>query len=657
MRIPQGFADSINLKSKKEKLFLHESGEDPLFHRGFTHHAMEALLWARAPNGDCEDSKRLLLLQAHMMISHMAILEVEYKAVETPGKAIPKEEVFKSLYVPCMFARKFARDDWSKALSALPPFADMDSYIDTLDGLGTALSRSKSTLWMDIPREELMQALAGISFFIKRATFGKEYHKRIHKNAGSTGVGHNNISGSGSGSSGSDDENRNGVFEFSLTKGNATLKQELDAIGEAPEDHLPHRSFLLTHGGAIAAEHVLAVKARENQKLPRGYSEPQPSECLQLICAMRANPKWFANLREAKEITAWTESLFFLSCSPRQATELSVGFAETPLDQCDFMLRLADGASGDDEFPPRFRVRAIEPPYRTQYVPIEGERSREDYFEIADLGGVFRSVREYVDALTADEQRPEAFFKGIENASLKIFSRTEQEYSSIVNRFSASIGLGDRVTSSGLGKVLAQRYIEQGDEVSSALLSCSEPSLASVRRWYFTPKTEQLRIVHKLGFESLWSGLPPKVVQRTFQPILEASETCVGSRRCADFGYIKQLVSHLQSAVTESCANRTVAQRRQVFCRRHNALTMLSVWALNLSVGMRSTMHLYLHPSEYDRVTGMGTFVDKGQQKARPYRLSKYAMEIAAEYDGYSSAAAVARSSLWIRETAKNCRN
>ncbi len=347
----------------------------------------------------------------------------------------------------------------------------------------------------------------------------------------------------------------------------------------------------------------------------------------------RAHPEYFGTLRQAKELTAWTEVVFFNSCSPEQATGLLVGFPETPLQDCDFMLRMAENPFDDGWFPPRVRVRAIEPLYETEYFPIEGERARVSHFELPDIGGICVPLRELLREVQNDGNRPEVCPDSIRRQAVKIFSGAAGTYESIVNRVSAAAGLGDRVTASGLGQVMFQRYTEKGDFVSAALLSCSEPKVASVRRWYFTPEIEHLRYIHRLGTESVLAEFPPPWNSRRPRPTLDQSGEFVGSRRCAELNFVRRQVGVLRSIVEDSYPVRSTQQRLSAFAKRHNSVTMLAVWAIDLSVGMRSTKHPYFHASEYDRETGVGSLYEKG--KFRPYCLSQLAMEIAEKFDSY----------------------
>ena len=632
---PSTLADAAEFSVPEKHLFLNEEGKDPLFRRGMLQHGLEALLWMTPPDTDPENIRRFVLLQAQMTVAHMAILSVEHQAASDRGIAAPSQEIFNSTYQPCMFARKFTRPDWIAALRFLPLIIDSASYADAFCDLRSVTPQTSNPAFKKMDAAEFGRAVAGICSFIERGAKQGLYHKRAFHGRQTFREAKERSPKPTAEPPNREGNRENGASEFTLTVGSPALKNQLDRDSECPEDHFPIRTFILTDGGPLAATHVLAAKARENQMLPWRYREPRPRDFATLVDTMRAHPEQFDEPQMAKETIAWSEFLFFQGCSANQATELLVGFPSTPTVDCDFMLRIAEDPNDDGAFPPRVRVRVIEPPYTTEFFPIEGERSRVNYFEIPDLGGVCHSVREVLRELQRNAKHPEAQPEMIRCRALKIFSHGSDSYADVVSTISASLGLEDRVDASGLGKVMFQRFVESGDIASAALLGCSEHRLASVRRWYFTPTVKALRHLHERAVESVFLELPDGWKPRHRKMHLEDPGQSVGSRRCAVFEHVHQLVGILQSIVYESSAVRTVRQRNELFVRKHNALTMLAVWVVDLSVGMRNTDHPYFHASEYDPITGIGSFADKGEEKARSYCLSRLTIETLRKYDQY----------------------
>jgi hypothetical protein len=616
LRKPAEFADVTGLLGEERRRFLLADGQDPLRGIGMKKHQLEALLWTEVQDQGKEENTRYLLLQGQMIIAQASILQIAYTFAATEGAQIPEPVVLRSLNEPNLFARRFANERWLGALRHLPLIAEATEYAKGLETLRKNLRNGTTEDESEIP-EKVDETLAGIVSHIGRGQEKQAYEKRAFN--------------------GRNSEHRSeskGENEFTITSGSNATRIELEKDGECPEDHLRTRTFILADS-EVAVSHQLAAKARENQMLPRRYREPHPGEYALLIGQMQAHPEQFKSPLEAKEVIAWTQTVFFYGCSPKQAASLLVGFPDTPLADCDFMLRLAKSQEGDQIFPPRMRVRALEPEYKTPYIRIEGERERVWYFELADLAGVCNSIRDLLSELQRGADQSDVSPEAIRTCAMKIFSQKADTYEEIVNGFAASIGLGDRVAVSGLGKVLFQRYVEAGDVVSAALLTCDHPTLASVRRWYFSPSVNFLRCVHRLGVESVVAQLPKGFSVLGGVPALGNSTEYVGSRRCAEFEFIRTRVEILQCMVKGPVAVRSIQERRRAFTSKHNALTMLAIWAVDLSVGMRSSTRPYLHASKYDRTTGMGSLWDKGIKKARPFCLSELAMCIAEAHDRY----------------------
>lgn len=616
LKNPAKFAEGAGLTGNERLHLLADVGRDPLWGVALEYHQLEALLWAEVADQGKEEPARFLVLQGQMVIAQAAILDLAYTSAATQGAQLPGSDVFHSLREPNLFARRFAEEHWLEGLRRLPLIAAPSGYANALVALRKELRSESKEPGSKIPKK-IDETLAGIISHIRRGQEKQAYEKRAFKGRSSE---HRSES--------------NGGSEFTISKGSAAARIAIEESGECPEDQMRVRTFILADS-EVAVSHVLAARARENQMLPRRYREPQPCEYAQLIEQMRSHPDQFESPLTAPEIIAWTKVVLFQGCSAEQATALHVGFPDTPLADCDFMLRMAETPEGDRVFSPRMRVRAIEPDYTTPYVPIEGERQRISHFEVADLAGVCDSIRGLMRELRTGAGRPDASSEAIRARAVKIFFQQADTYAKAVDDFAASIGIGDRVTVSGLSRILFQRHQEAGDVVSAALLTCARPTLASVRRWYFTPSVDFLRRVHRLGTESILKELPKGLTATRTTTVSGNSTEYVGSRRCADFEFIHGHAGILRGVVKAPVAVRTSQERRRVFSSKHNALTMLAIWAIDISVGMRSSKHPYFHQSEYDRTTGMGSFSDKGIKKARSFCLSELAMQIADTHDSY----------------------
>jgi len=640
---PEKFADYLGLIDPQRSSFLDHTGRDPLKGKALKKHGLEGLLWPVLNPSEKDTYLRYLLLQGQMLIAQVSILTVEFAVARSTRAGHPDEAVYQYVYGPCLHARDFSRSDWSKALGRLPggclPDPSLSNAIDPgqyREALDRLIAESKQTdgpTFYGVEKEEFREALGSISAFIARGIAGRKYHKRKHDGNGQTNrlpvsVATRTVSADG------DSSTEFPVAEIvTRTRGASEDREELDRAGECPEDHLPRRQFILTAGGPHLAEHVRAAYDRANQLLPNRYNESHPGEFSSLIVAMHTARGHFASRKDQLELIAWTEAIFWLGCSPAQATGIAVGLPQTPLPiDFDFFLRLEDSEGPETAFFPRIRIRAIEPPYRSEYVPIEGERDRQKFFEIADLGGLAHPIRELLDELKSGGERSDLL--RMHEQAVRVFLEQEDTYRKRLSDFVQAAGLRFRVDPSELGKILLQRAKEAGDIVSADLITCKNHHLAEVRRWYFTPTIEHLRSVHERAVSEIMAELP--LVgwdSKASTSRLPKDEQYVGSRRCVDLEFLKKSVQTVRDIVGEVVAVRTDKDRRQKFAEKHNALTVLAVWAIDICVGMRSTTHLYLHHSQYDGKTGFGSITEKG--KARAFQLCESGREIAAKYDQY----------------------
>lgn len=229
-------------------------------------------------------------------------------------------------------------------------------------------------------------------------------------------------------------------------------------------------------------------------------------------------------------------------------------------------------------------------------------------------------------------ERPD--LQNIRAQAVKIFQESEETYVKRLSDFIESAKLGFRISASELGKVLFQRAKEVGDIVSADLITCKDHHLADVRRWYFTPSIEHLRGVHERATSSVLADMGFGAWQKELETLrLPRDERYVGSRRCVELDFIEQAVTKLRDIVEEVVAVRTDRDRRREFALKHNALTVLAVWAIDICIGKRGTTHLYLHRSQYDGKTGFGSITEKG--KARAFRLCESGLGIAGKYEQY----------------------
>ena len=385
-------------------MFLDVGRGDPLHHRGKKLHGLEGLLWLQVPERHPEGRARFVLLQGQMLVAQVSILEEEYESAQSRSASAPEEALYRSLYEACLFAGRFANPTWSDALSRLPIILEPTDYLNKLKTLRSEIREGSANQLANVPAA-LDETLGSICALINRGITQKDYRKKSYYGRGpgsSTASRPTTAAPAGLGPP------ADSIEFITRTFGTAGQRRELEERAESPEDHLPRRDFILTHGGQMAASHYCAALDRENQLLPGRITEPPPGEYLRLLRAMRAHPEKLGSRREAIEFIAWTETVLWLSCSANQATELRIAYPETPIEASDFLLRMSEDANRNQEFSPCVRVRAIEPPYESEYFPVEGERRREDHLELPDLGGLSCSIRELLRELDQNQERPEA---------------------------------------------------------------------------------------------------------------------------------------------------------------------------------------------------------------------------------------------------------
>ncbi len=635
---PERFADDLGMVGPQRSSFLAATDGDPLKRKAIKRHGLEGLLWPVLNPSQKDNYLKYLLLQGQMLIAQVSILTVEFAVARSTAAGVPDQDIYQYIYGPCLRARDFSQDEWSEALGRLPkPCAsnpiDPEQYRKALDELIEESRRGDGQTFCGVWKGDFRETLGSISAFIERGIAGRKYRKRKHDGNGQNdrrpvSVTTRTVNADGESSTASAE-----AEIVTRTRGTLEEREELDRAGECPEDHLPRRQIILTAGGPRAAEHVRAAHDRANQLLPNRFLEPHPSEFARLISAMRTGRRHFTSGEEQLELIAWTEAVLWLGCSPAQATGLMVGLPQTPPPiDFDFFLRLADSENPKAAFVPRTCVRVIEPPYRTEYIPISGERRRKSCFELTGICDLAWPIGELLEHLRFRGERPDLLTIG--EQAVKIFPGSEETYVKRLSDFMESAKLNFRISPSELGKVLFQRAKEVGDIVSADLITCKGHSLADVRRWYFTPTVEHLRSVHERAVLRIMADLGEAGWEKELATRrLPKDERFVCSRRCAEPEFLKQTVEKLRAIVEEVVAVRTDEDRRQVFVEKHAALTVLAIWAIDICLGMRSTTHLYLHHTQYDSETGFGSITEKGN--ARAFQLCQSARDIAAKYDQY----------------------
>ena len=630
---PDRFIATMDRTKDESDDFLNDKGTDPV-HGQMEDHGLESLLWITLPSSESASRNALfILLQAQMVMAQASILTQEYEEAKSKGAERPDLGVFQSVSRAAREAKRFTRKGWLHSIDLLPNLIDRKQYKENLEAL-VGKPRNLPHLELagsDVPSfpHHLDNALVRIAHFLDRGLSPGTYEKREYSKGLDI-----ELSRTPSEKTNGQDPSLAGSEIVSRLKGSEDQKRAFEDADESPADHLPRRDFILVSGSVEAATWIRAAQERANQMLPRTYAEPHPGEFLGLLKAIMVT----LNSPEAIEMVAWTESLFWLSCTPEQVTNLMVGLPETPAPNCDFYLCLKEIDDDTVSMTTSVRIRALEPPYRKQLALIPQERPRKKYFELEDVGELSRWVGYFLELRRSDgkhDVQPDA----MRQLAVKVFARDPVWYRTKLEGIIQSLGQEDRISVSGLSHVLFQRLIEQGDIVAASQITCRDHRLASARKWYATYSIKHLRRIHSAAGQCIRAeiqsfGWPSPHKAGTLPEDPEA----VGSRRCVKDNDMAKFTGVLKGIVRRNLSLRNPHTRLEEFRKKHNAFTILAIWTVEICVGMRGITHPYFHASEYDQDTGYGTFTDKDPgegKKSRPFRLPELAKSIMKAYDSY----------------------
>jgi hypothetical protein len=644
---PRGFSQSMGLSGREADDFLFENGSDPLHGDATNDHGLEALLWVRSPAagilvdspnvGESDLNTKFVLLQAQVVMAQTSILDDHYRKLGKSSHHAPDPSILQSVSREAREAKRFARERWLHSLGLLPNVLDRRHYKEKLEAVLNQIETSSPVKVVGPSKEGLPErfgnAISRIAHFLDRGLKPGSYEKREYKQVPTIELSRATVNVTG----GEDPRSTDSEIITRL-KGSKDQRDALEDADEAPDDHLPRRDFILVHGSSETATWIRAAQERANQLLPRTYQEPHPAEFLDLTRAISGQWQQLGYEGNGIELVAWTQCLFWLSCTPEQATNVMVGLNETPAPDSDFYIRFSQINGQRLACPPVIRIRANEPPYRKQLVEIPDERYRKKYFELEDGGGLCQSIRHFLQQRQSggeDCLRDHV----LRRQSTKLFTRAPSWYRDQLRGFIKRLRQEDRVTVSGLGRVLFQRYIEQGDIVAASQLTCRDHDLQKSRKWYATYSIEHLRKIYAATNRRVFSELKSLGWRPPDQPgKLARDNDSVGSRRCVKENSLEAYVRNLKIIVRRNRALKSLRFKRIEFSEKHNAFTILAIWTVEICVGMRGIRHPYFHASEYDQDTGYGTFTDKDPGegiKSRPFRLPMLARSILKSYDSY----------------------
>lgn len=129
-----------------------------------------------------------------MLNAQVSILTVEFAVARGTTAGIPNQDIYQSMYWPCLRARDFALSDWFEALGSLPGVAFLDpclpnpihpeQYRKALDELIVESHHANGAKFLGVEKQDIETTPGSISAFIGRGIIGRKYRKRTHHGGG-----------------------------------------------------------------------------------------------------------------------------------------------------------------------------------------------------------------------------------------------------------------------------------------------------------------------------------------------------------------------------------------------------------------------------------------------------------------------------------------
>jgi hypothetical protein len=645
---PQKLAERVfpgetpRVQRLREK-FLQSKAPNPI--REKKRHGLYCTLWASHPDGQLQGPFRLL--QAYLLVSHIAIMRKEVTFDAWQNGFEPEAGFYESLHRAGWHVRRFTFKDvaWHKALGSIPKRSTLENLPAELRKLAKDMVKAEgdnSEKTVDSTRivQEISMSLCGIAGFIKRGS-DPEYHKR-KSHVGGTGNprgGGRQLGGDGDNhvEPVSEDEEidddpgagdvDNDFIETAIALGDvedqdghlvtlhfpvrlkrdAIRYKELLAAGDHPAEELSLPTIVLAEDKAAAASAKGGAVERANQLLPWAFEDLSPAEIAPLLCRLRESAS--AGNPEHLKIHAVLCIMLYTGASLNQARSILLFSEQTAMVECDLALRVADDLSSAV-----WRVSALpldlkceEPP------PVEKARTLVEFFDLPDAVGGSVPVLNFLSYLRDIAHEPFAQISAMREKPLQLFTDDIAWYRAQLKLlFEQHL----RVTSTRLSRVMFQRIVEHtgGDVVSAALLTSTDHRLASVVRYYATPEVRHLQQVYleatnALSAELARAGYAQEKLE--FTGLTECGVS-VGSPLCPNLASVQEAIQLLIAQLEEPLPRGTEAEIRPIFARRHNLYTLYSVWlSFGFAIGSRGVHTPYLHSSAVDSDSGFAVFSDK----------------------------------------------
>jgi len=607
------------------------------------------MLWASHPDEKLRELFRRL--QGYVLIAHIAVMS---DATTFDGWMMEEEEedskFYSSLYRPTWLVRRFTQeeDKWSEVLLSVMRASEVRTSADhkaTLSsrlcymdqGLRMVANTIDETVEPDSDKSKLFlveervnpiaHALRGIAGFLLRGLDPVHYVKRIRPNArGSNSGGGKTLGGAGDNdvippseqwSAGNvkmiygdpNDEHEPAVIVHLPVRWTRQTKvyARLIAAGDHPAEKLTSQRIQFAEDAAGATIAAGGAIEMANQLLPWAYQNLSTGELAAFMHGLQDLAA--QNDPVAIELWALVSTMLWVGASFDQALSLYILLDETPDPDCDLALRTSNSVRDDNSSAAEWRVRALALPLKMETLPpAEKARERAYFFTLPDTSEGTVAVLNFLKYLRADAKEPLAQPEIMMLRPLRIFVRGPAWYRKSLGEISKKIDAVGRITVTRISRVLFQRVVEQtgGDVVSAALITNTDHSLASVRRFYDTPEIWHLQQTYANATTALKEelALAGYLQEGSKNVTLARRGISVGSPLCPTLRVMQDAICWLKDEVNMPFVLGN-------FIRKHNMYTLYSVWCFGFAVGARGVRTPYLHSSAIHQETGLATMTEK----------------------------------------------
>ena len=633
--------------------FLADSGSNPILRNTAMSHRFYCLLWdsLRYPTTTTR-YRKFLIIQAQMLVAHASVLKYERHEIVRGNE--PHENLDARMYdfSVCCWRFEHKKNPWPLALDFLPESLNTNKYMQVINQqLHNNEFEALDQQALFNPRKVKPVTVEGtLTDIVKFLRWGKnpkahEWIMRAREVHGGIGGRINDrftsdspassgkpaqseISALGGDSDSNDDQEI--TLSFSdpddpyPTPGNfhvinklrvsKRVKKALLDADEDPIENSHHMQVELAEDEAAAGIARGGGSEKANQLLPWSFDGLSAIEMARLL-------KGLANVRtqdstelEFLELRALTETIFWTGSSLDQALVLSVRSQQPEEASGDLSVWIRRDDNGSSSAV--WRVRALAPAYRSTRAPVPGkERERKNFIDFEDMGGAHRSILNFIKFAPSALRSDNALVGGGVPSCAKVFQREQEWYKERLTKLLKEIDSTGRLTLGRLSGVMFRRVVEcsGGDIVAAAIITNTNHYLASVRIYYATPSADHLRNLHCISVESILQELEEAKWKRAGTRQIDANTVsyAVGSRLCPTKSATQKAIHSLKNKIARQLALGNIEEKQAEFILKHNWFSIYSIWMQMYCIGTRGISTPYLHCSEFDPKTQIGSIADK----------------------------------------------